>query len=135
MNTDPVPTTFMIRPSDYDAAVAFLRDVIGLETVTTWDDDGRGTILTIGTARIEMFWDADPTAAAEQRLHRPTSVSGELPASIGWQIDDVDTAVEGWRRAGATVIAPPADTPWGTRMAVVAGPDGLRLCPFSITRP
>lgn len=133
MSPDPVPTTFMYRPSDYDAAVAFLRDVFGLEIVNTWDDDGRGTILAIGTARIEVFWDPDPAEAADQRPHRPTSIAAELPASIGWQVDDVDTIVDASRRAGANVLATPITVPWGTRMAVIAGPDGLRLCPFSIS--
>ena len=38
--------------------------------------------------------------------------------------DDVDAAVAELEAAGVPVIAPPADQPWGERVASVADPDG-----------
>lgn len=127
------PFTLMYRPRDFDGTVAFLRDVIELELVSAWDDDGRGVIFAVGSGRLELFWDADPTTARAGRPHRPVGSLDDLPVSISWQVDDVDATVRRWQARGATVRSAPSDTPWRTRMAVVAGPDGLLLCPVSPT--
>ncbi len=125
------PFTLMYRPRDFDGTVAFLRDVIELELVSAWDDDGRGAIFAVGTGRLELFWDANPDAARAARPHRPTASLDALPISISWQVDDVDQTVERWQRNGATIVSAPTDTPWYTRMAVATTPDGLLLCPTS----
>ena len=39
-------------------------------------------------------------------------------------VDDVDAAVAAVRSAGATIVAEPADQPWGERVAYVEDPDG-----------
>jgi pterin-4a-carbinolamine dehydratase/uncharacterized glyoxalase superfamily protein PhnB len=41
--------------------------------------------------------------------------------------DDADAAVERAAIAGATVLEPPADQPWGERVALVADPEGFRV--------
>ena len=42
--------------SDFDAAVAFYRDALGLEEVLNWDSPhGRGLILTAGRAILELL--------------------------------------------------------------------------------
>lgn len=128
-----VPCTLMYRPRDFEATVAFLREVIELEVVSAWDDDGRGVIFAVGSGRLELFWDPDPQAARAARAHRPVGSLDQLPISIAWQVDDVDETVARWHANGATVTSAPGDTPWNTRMAVVAGPDGLLLCPTSPT--
>lgn len=125
------PFTLMYRPRDFDATVAFLRDVVEFEVVSAWDDDGRGVIFAVGNGRLELFWDPDPAAARTVRPHRPTGSLDELPISISWQVDDIDQAVERLQRNGATIQSAPHDTPWQTRMAIVTGPDGLHLCPTS----
>jgi len=84
-----------------------------------------------GPGRIELFSDPDPTAVQGDRPHRPVAVAGELPISIAWEVDDVDQAVTTWSHRGATIRSAPTDTPWHTRMAVITGPDGLLLCPYS----
>jgi hypothetical protein len=106
--------------------------VIGLDLVSSWDDDGRGAIFAAGPGRIELFSDPDPPAVLLDRPHRPVAVAGELPVSIAWEVDDVDQSVATWEHNGATIRSAPTDTPWQTRMVVVSGPDGLLLCPFSL---
>jgi lactoylglutathione lyase len=52
-----------------------------------------------------------------------------LPAGFELWIyaDDTDAAVERVTASGATVIEPPADQPWGERVALVADPEGNRI--------
>lgn len=46
---------------------------------------------------------------------------------IYFSCDDVDARTETLRRAGAHILAPPTDQPWGERDAAVMDPDGLPL--------
>jgi len=41
--------------------------------------------------------------------------------------DDCDAAVDRLRAAGVTVLAEPADEPWGERVARVLDPDGNQV--------
>lgn len=130
MDTTMNSFTFMYRPSDFDASVAFFRDRIGLEIVSSWDDDGRGVIFAAGAGRIELFWDPDPAAIAHERPHRPTVATSLHHASLSWEVEDVAKLVGAWREAAVEITSQPASTPWGTRMAVAQGPDGLLMCPY-----
>lgn len=42
-------------------------------------------------------------------------------------VDGLKQAVEQLQRNGAKLVAPPADTPWGTREAALTDPDGNGL--------
>ena len=48
----------------------------------------------------------------------------DASTSIWLYTDDVDVAVAELREAGVTIVAEPADQPWGERVASVADPDG-----------
>ncbi|WP_232234601.1 glyoxalase/bleomycin resistance/extradiol dioxygenase family protein [Actinoplanes sp. N902-109] len=43
-------------------------------------------------------------------------------------MSDVDDAARAVVAAGATVIDPPAEQPWGERQAVLTDPDGHVIC-------
>jgi lactoylglutathione lyase len=59
---------------------------------------------------------------------------GQIPAPIAGPVattelyfytDDVDAMVARARDAGAALLSPSADRPWGDRVAYVADPDGF----------
>ncbi|MET0812791.1 MAG: VOC family protein [Microbacterium sp.] len=44
--------------------------------------------------------------------------------ALWFYVDDVDAAYDAWSAAGGSSVQPPADMPWGERVAQVRDPDG-----------
>jgi predicted enzyme related to lactoylglutathione lyase len=44
--------------------------------------------------------------------------------ALWFYVDDVDAAFGAWIRLGGEAVQPPADMPWGERVAQVRDPDG-----------
>lgn len=53
----------------------------------------------------------------------PAASTGDRIA-LWFYVDDVESAFSRWMSAGGDVVAAPADTPWGERVAQVRDPDG-----------
>lgn len=99
----------MVRVPDLAAATEFYASVFGLRPL--WSDE-----VSVGMAM--------PDTGTEIVLH-----TMDLPAdrSVCYVVDDVPTAVAGYRRSGCTVTVEPFDIVIG-RCAVVADPYGNSLC-------
>jgi methylmalonyl-CoA/ethylmalonyl-CoA epimerase len=113
---------------DYDRAVAFYRDALGLQEVEAWDrPNGRGTILDAGRATLELF---DPRQAETlDAIEVGRRVSGVI--RLAMHVDDADSAAAELVAAGATREHEPVVTPWGDRNARVRAPDGMQLTLFT----
>ena len=119
---------FLFQPSDYDAAVHFFAETMGLPVVHSWDDDGLGTILQAPGAQIELFGsngvnDPDPA----ERPHRPTGAGDGIDVGLLWEVDDVDALAERLAGLGVEIVSGPTDQPWGMRSMTVRGPDRILL--------
>ena len=113
---------------DFDAAVRLYRDALGLPEVADWSSDqGRVLLLDAGRATLELFDEAQ--AAMVDDLEVGERVSGKVRLAL--QVPDADAAASTLVAAGATAVAPAADTPWGDRNARVAAPDGMQLTLFT----
>jgi lactoylglutathione lyase len=113
---------------DYERAVAFYRDALGLAEVEAWErPDGRGTILDAGRATLELF----DTQQAEtlDRIEVGRRVSGVVRFAL--HVDDPDRAAEELVGAGATLEHETVETWWGDRNARVRAPDGMQLTLFT----
>ena len=129
-----MPTVHELRIAltvdDYEAAVAFYRDALGLAEQESWvRPDGRGTILQAGRATLELF--DRQQADTLDRIEVGRRVSGTVRFAI--EVDDSELAAAGLVRAGATLEAPATVTPWGDRNARVRTPDGMQLTLFTLT--
>ena len=113
---------------DYDRAVAFYRDALGLTEVESWDrPNGRGTILDAGRATLELF---DPLQAETlDEIEVGRRVSGTIRFAV--HVDDVAAASDALVEAGATREHAPVVTPWGDRNARLRAPDGMQLTLFT----
>jgi methylmalonyl-CoA/ethylmalonyl-CoA epimerase len=112
---------------DFDAAVAFYRDALGLEQLADWSgEDGRVILLDAGRATIELF--DEQQAESVDRIEAGSRVSG--PVRLALEVDDVDGTAQLLVRAGATAEAPSVVPPWGGRNARVRTPDGMQLTLF-----
>jgi methylmalonyl-CoA/ethylmalonyl-CoA epimerase len=118
----------VLTVSDFDEAVSFYRDALGLEQLADWsDDDGRVMLLSAGRATLELFDQAQ--AAKVDAIEAGRRVSGTVRLALE-VADNAETA----RRlvaAGAEEVAQPVVAPWGDRNARVQAPDGMQLTLFT----
>ena len=113
---------------DFDQALAFYRDALGLEQIADWSSEaGRVVALDAGRATLELFDDAQAETVDAVEAGRRVSGTVRLAAKV---TDSEDMA----RRlvaAGAAQVAPPVMTPWGDRNARVRAPDEMQLTLFT----
>jgi predicted enzyme related to lactoylglutathione lyase len=117
----------VVTAADYEAALAFYRDVLGLpQRAAFTSPGGRVTILEAGRATLEI---ADPPHAAYiDEVEVGERVAGHI--RVAFQVDDAANATAAAEAAGARVIARPVLTPWNSRNARLDGPAGLQLTLF-----
>ncbi len=113
---------------DFDAALAFYRDALGLEQLADWSSEtGRVILLGAGSATLELLDEAQ--AETVDAVEAGARVSGVVRLAL-----EVPDSVQTARRlvtAGGEEVAPPVSTPWGDRNVRVRAPDGMQLTLFS----
>jgi len=137
----------VVTADDYDAAVAFYRDALGLAEIGAFaDPDGRIVILDAGRATLEI---ADPPHAAYvdrvEDVHRPAPSTrpvdaGPVAASgprirVAFEVTDAHGATRRLAAAGGEVVAEPVRTPWGSLNARLDAPAGLEVTVFEEVVP
>ena len=118
----------VVTAPDYDEALRFYRDVLGLtERAAYSSPGGRVTILDAGRATLEL---ADPPHAAFiDDVEVGRRVAGHI--RVAFQVSDAAAATAALAGAGATVVAEPVRTPWQSLNARLEGPAGLQLTLFT----
>jgi methylmalonyl-CoA/ethylmalonyl-CoA epimerase len=115
--------------ADFDEALAFYRDALGLEQVADWSgDDGRVVLLSAGRAMLELFDEAQ--AQKVDAIEAGRRVSGTVRLAV--EVADSEETARRLVAAGAEAVAPPVLTPWGDRNARVRTPDGMQLTLFTV---
>lgn len=122
----------VVTAPDYDAALAFYRDVVGMKELGAFTSPGgHVTILDAGRATLEI---ADPAHAAYvDDVEVGRRVAGHIRVAI--QVPDARSATDLAQTAGAELIAAPTETPWGSLNARLNGPGGLQLTFFQQPEP
>ncbi|HEY7046563.1 MAG TPA: VOC family protein [Jatrophihabitantaceae bacterium] len=112
---------------DFDAALRFYRDALGLPEEAAYADSGRVVILGAGRATIELV---DREHAEEiDRIEVGRRVAG--PVRLALQVDDSAATAEQLAGAGATVVGGPVVTPWNDRNVRLDPPEGVQLTLFT----
>jgi len=117
-----------VTADDYDDALRFYRDVLGLTEEATYTHDGaRVTILHAGRATLEL---AEPAYAEHiDEVEVGRRVAGHV--RVAFEVGDPHAVTRRLADAGASVVAEPVLTPWGSVNARLDGPAGLHLTVFS----
>ena len=114
---------------DFDAAVAFYRDTLGLKMLEMWNAPGaNGVLLEAGRATLELF-DAGQAAAVDE-IEVGRRVAG--PVRLALEVDDSAALAERLEAAGAQLLGGPVVTPWGDRNVRLEAPDGMQLTLFTV---
>jgi len=122
----------VVTVDDYDGALRFYRDALGLREIGAFDDGGgRVSILDAGRATLELT----DIAHAEHidRLEVGRRVAGHIRVAFG--VRDAAEATERLVGAGATLIAAPVETPWRSLNSRLMGPADLQLTLFQALEP
>ncbi|WP_434441845.1 VOC family protein [Lentzea sp. E54] len=117
----------VVTADDYDEALRFYRDVLGLEQRAAFaSDGGRVTILEAGRATLEIT--DPPHAEFIDSVEVGRRVAGHV--RVAFEVDDSERTTRELEAAGAEVIAEPTRTPWNSLNARLAAPAGLQLTLF-----
>ena len=118
----------VLTAEDFDQALHFYRDGLGLEQTADWSsEDGRVVLLEAGRATLELFDEAQ--AEHVDRIEAGRRVAG--PVRLAFEVADSEETAKRLVVAGAEQVAPPVTPPWGGRNARVRSPDGMQLTLFT----
>jgi predicted enzyme related to lactoylglutathione lyase len=123
----------VVEAEDYDAAVRFYRDVLGLPVEGEFAADGGAhvTILDAGRATLELANPAQKRYIDEVEVGRPVAPR----MRVAFEVDDAEEVTRRLDDAGATVVAPPTETPWRSLNARLDAPAGLHITVFQELDP
>lgn len=99
--------------SDWDGAVRWYQEVLGLEVVLR-DDAARFALLSAGTARLALKGAAAPAAGA----------------LLAFEVQGLDDWVNRLEKYGVGMEGPVKASPEGYRRAKVRGPEGVAVTLF-----
>lgn len=118
----------VVEAEDYDEALAFFRDALGLDESEAYagDDGARVAILEAGRATLEIANPAQKAMIDRVEVGRPVAPRIRL----AFEVDDSAAVTNDLVDAGAELIAPPTRTPWNSLNARLAAPAGLQLTVF-----
>lgn len=118
-----------VTVENYEQALTFYRDVLGLPAVRTWDEpSGSGAILDAGRATLELLSVAQ--AELVDRVEVGERVAG--PVRLALEVADSVETAGALVAAGAESIGEPVVTPWSHRNVRVRAPDGMQLTLFTV---
>ncbi len=118
----------VVTADDYDEAIRFYRDVLGLaERASFTSPGGRVAILEAGRATLEI---ADPAQAEFiDRVEVGRRVAGHV--RVAFQVADSAETARRLASNGATLLAAATLTPWQDLNVRLEAPGGLQLTLFS----
>jgi catechol 2,3-dioxygenase-like lactoylglutathione lyase family enzyme len=117
----------VVLADDFDAALAFYRDVLGMpEAEAVSSPGGRIAILDAGRATLELTNLGHSEYIDEVEVGR--RVAGHIRVAL--EVEDAAVATDAVRAAGATVLAEPTVTPWNSLNSRLEGEAGLQLTLF-----
>ncbi|MGX5359852.1 VOC family protein [Kocuria sp. KH4] len=123
----------VVEAADYDAALAFFRDALGLpESASFAEGPGdRVAILEAGRATLEIT-----SPAHKQVIDRIEANGRPSPAiRLAFEVDDAPETTDRLQDAGGEVVAAPVRTPWQSLNSRLNAPAGLQITLFQELLP
>ena len=125
-------STCFIAVDDHDTALAFYRDVLGLEVRNDvgWEGMRWVTVGAPSQPDVEIVLEpplADPNALPADREAMAELLAKGLLRGVIFRTGDCDATFERIRAAGAEVLQEPIDMPYGVRDCAFRDPSGNML--------
>jgi len=125
-------STCFIAVDDHDTALAFYRDVLGMEVRNDVGFEGMRWV-TVGSPSqpdVDIVLEpplADPNASPADRQAMAELLAKGMLRGVIFTTDDVDATFARIRDAGGEVLQEPADQPYGVRDCAFRDPSGNML--------
>ena len=117
-----------LTTEDFDRAVSFYRDGLGLDPGDLWTDNGLGQMFLAGRAVLEIF---DPSYAdSVDQIEVGQKVSGQI--RFAFEVEDIHAALERALKYGATLVHEPVLTPWNDLNVRLRSPEGIQITLFQV---
>jgi uncharacterized glyoxalase superfamily protein PhnB len=118
----------VIEADDFEQALEFYRDSLGLDEQIAFEGEGdaRVAILEAGRATLEI---ANP--AQKDMIDRLETGAGQGPGiRLAFEVTDGRTVTARLAAAGATVVGEPRETPWRSLNSRLEAPHGQQITIF-----
>ncbi len=125
-------STCFIAVDDFDKAIAFYRDVLGMEVRNDVGFEGMRWV-TVGSPEqpgVDIVLEpplADPNASPTDKQTMAELLAKGLLRGVIFTTDNVDSTFERIRAAGGEVLQEPMDQPYGVRDCAFRDPSGNML--------
>lgn len=118
----------VVEAEDFDEAVAFYRDALGMPEEFAVESDGGALVVALQAGRATL----EIVNPAQRRLIDELEVGRDVSRSIrvAFEVDDAVADTDRLIGAGATPIAPPTETPWRSLNSRLEAPAGLQITLF-----
>jgi predicted enzyme related to lactoylglutathione lyase len=123
----------VVEAEDFEGALAFYRDVLGLAEEAAFEGpgDARVVILDAGRATLELANPAQKHMIDEVEVGRPVAPHIRL----AFEVTDSPATTDALVAAGADLVAPPTETPWRSLNARLDAPADLHITLFQELDP
>lgn len=131
--SDPVlQLRLVVETEDFDAALAFYRDALGLPEQESYEGEGgaRVVILSVPSATLELSNPAQVRLIDDVEVGRPASRPYPLSIRVAFEVPDAVATTERLTAAGAELVAAPVETPWRSLNSRLEAPGGLQITAF-----
>jgi len=118
----------VVEADDFDEAVAFYRDVLGLKEEFSIESEGDARVMALRAGRATL----EIVNPAQRRLIDHLEVGREVSRSIriAFEVTDANSTTDRLAAAGAELIASPTETPWRSLNSRLEAPAGLQITLF-----
>jgi predicted enzyme related to lactoylglutathione lyase len=118
----------VVTAEDYDEAVGFYRDVLGMPELAVWSSPDGGSVILLDAGRATLEITDPKNAVFIDQVEVGRRVAGHVRVAL--EVDDSQAATDVAVAAGAELVAEPTETPWRSLNARLEGPGGLQLTLF-----
>jgi uncharacterized integral membrane protein (TIGR00697 family) len=120
----------VVAIDDYDNAVRFYQDQLGLVAEETYEGENGAKVMILGAGRATLELSNRPQIDLIDTVEvGRTEVSGKY--RLAFEVDDSASVTNRLVSAGAELIAPPTMTPWRSLNARLHGPGDVQLTIFT----
>ena len=118
----------VVEAEDYDEAVRFYRDVLGLEEQEAYEGEGDARVMILGAGRatLELANPAQKRMIDDVEVGRPVAPH----VRVAFEVADGAGMTDRLLDAGAELIASPRETPWRSLNSRLAAPAELQITLF-----
>ena len=124
----------VVHAEDFDEAVQFFRDVVGLPEEESYSGEGDAVVTILGAGRATL----EIANTAQVELIDQVEVGARVAPHfrVALEVEDTAAATRAVVGAGVPIVAEPTETPWRSLNARFDAPGGVHLTLFQeLDRP